>query len=274
MHPSIHVRALLAAAAVFAAGPACASSTATTTLSAFQIWVSDLDLSDGVAPALTLDPQAHSYVVPDIRSIFSDTAWPQQGDTAFGAVSSGGQVGGSSASASFAGEPFVAGATIAANAQGGSPLDVASAAAYVLTDSGQDVLILGAHTGVAFGGDVTIAWNADNPAASAFGEVDLAFSTGPGSPVSVDILRYVTGGYYGGSSDGALSGSTSSPIIVWYENDSDSPLALAYEVFVYANASDLEMVPPPVDEPRSGLMLLAGASLLWSLRRFRRDRSA
>ena len=274
MHPSIRVRTLLAAAALLAAGPAGALSTTTSTLSGFQFRVTDLDPSDGVAPSFALDPQARSHVVPDVASTFSDTSWPRQGDSAFGAVASGGQLGGSGAAASFSGDPFGAGATIAASAQGDSPLDVAAAAAYVQSDSGQNVLVLGAHTGVTFGGDVTIAWNADSPAASAFGEVDLSFFTAPGSDVFVDIQHYVTGGYYGGSGGGALAGSTTSTNFVWYENDSDTPVALAYEVFVYANASDLEMSLPPVDEPGGGLMLLAGASLLWGLRRLRRGRSA
>jgi MYXO-CTERM domain-containing protein len=44
---------------------------------------------------------------------------------------------------------------------------------------------------------------------------------------------------------------------------------VGYYVGVFANAGELEMALPPVDEPAGAGLLLAGLSLLWRARRRR-----
>jgi hypothetical protein len=56
-------------------------------------------------------------------------------------------------------------------------------------------------------------------------------------------------------------------LTVTLDNDSDGPIDVGYEVDVFANASELETVLSPVDEPAGASMLLAGAAVL--LRRLR-----
>jgi hypothetical protein len=268
MHRSFIAHALLATAALFAASSARALSTVSGTLD-FSIGLKDLDPSDGVAPSLTLDPQSRSTVFAGEVSAGASTSWTQQGDSAFGAVSTGGELDGTGGSASFAGDPFGAGARIAANAFGGPSLDIGLGRAYVSTPSdGQGSFVLGAQTGITLFASVTIAWNASNPGATTSGEADLALWQAVGA--SQDLQqRYVTGGYYGGG-DGALSGSTQGTMWIAFDNESDTPMLMGYYLALFAHASELETVPPPVDEPTGAALLLAGAgALLWGVRRRR-----
>src|SRR5476649_452715 len=122
MQRSFPAHALLAAAALLVAAPAHALSTETGTLH-FGIGLADLDPTDGVAPSLTLDPQSRSTVVAGESSSTSSASWSQQGDSAFGQVSIGGELGGTGGAASFAGDPFGAGVELAASAVGGPALD-------------------------------------------------------------------------------------------------------------------------------------------------------
>ena len=54
-----------------------------------------------------------------------------------------------------------------------------------------------------------------------------------------------------------------------YANESDASIPVGYYVGVFANAGELEMALPPVDEPAGAGLLLAGLSLLWRVRRRR-----
>jgi hypothetical protein len=272
MQSSIPVRAVLAMAALLAAGAAHGVSTATATLGDFHIGVTDLDPSDGIAPSATLDPRSMSSVFTgagaDVGNV--TTAWSQQGASAFGAVSTSGDVGGTGGSASFAGDPFGAGADIVASAHGGPSMDVGFASAGVDTPGFYNLLTLSPYTEVTFGGFTTLAWNASNPSAAAYDEVDLSFYTLDGDSQDFVSMVYATAGYYGGG-DGPLSGSApSAPLWVTYDNDSDQSLMLGYYVGVFASASEFQTVPPPVDEPAGAALVLAGAALLRGLRRRRR----
>ena len=267
MHRSFSAHALLAAVALLVAGPARALSTETGTLD-FSIGLTDLDPSDGVAPSLTLDPQSCSTVFAGEVSAGASTSWTQQGDSAFGAVASRGELDGTGGAASFAGDPFGAGARIAASAFGGPSLDIGLGRAYISTPpDGQASFVLGAQTEVTLFASVTIAWNASNPGATTSGEADLALWQVVGDSQELQ-QRYVTGGYYGG--DGALSGSTQGSMWITFDNESDTPVVLGYYLALFAHASELETVPPPVDEPTDAALLLAGVSaLLWGVRRRR-----
>ena len=268
MHRSFFAHALLAAAALLVAGPARALSTVAGTLD-FSIGLTDLDPSDGVAPSLTLDPQSRSTAFAGEVSPGASTSWTQQGDSAFGAVASSGELDGTGGSASFAGDPFGAGARIAASAFGGPSLDIGLGRAYISTPpDGQASFVLGARSEVTLFASVTIAWNASNPGATTSGEADLALWQVVGDSQELQ-QRYVTGGYYGGG-DGALSGSTPDSMWITFDNESDTPVVLGYYLGLFAHASELETVPPPVDEPTDAALLLAGVSaLLWGVRRRR-----
>ena len=269
MQLSFPAHALLAAAALLAASPARALSTETSTLD-FSIWLRDLDPSDGVAPSLTLDPRSHSTVVAREDSSITSASWSQQGDSAFAPVSISGELDGTGGAASFAGDPFGGGAHIVASAVGGPSLDVGSSVAYVDTSpDGLGGFVLGPQTEVTLSAWVTIAWSASNPGAATFGEADLAMWQVVGDRQDNFEQRYVTGGYYGGG-DGALSGSTPGAMWITFGNGSNAPVVMGYELDLFANASELEMVPPPVDEPAGAALLLAGLStLLWRVRRRR-----
>ena len=267
MHRSFPFHVLLAAAALLVAGPARALSTETSTL-VFGIALSDLDPSDGIAPSLTFDPQSRSTVFAGEASSTSSASWTQQGDSAFGPVSTSGELGGTGGAASFSGDPFGAGAQMTASAFGGPSLDVGSSAAYVDTPpDGQGRFMLGAQTEVTLFGSVELDWNASNPYAAAYGEADLGLWRVVGDDRDLLDLRYVVGGYYG-LGDGALSGSTPGSMWITFDNATDAPVTMGYGLTLFANASELEMVLPPVDEPADAALLLAGLStLLWGTRR-------
>jgi hypothetical protein len=269
MQLSFFACALFSATGLLAAGPALAVSTATTTLD-LGIYLTDLDPSDGVAPTLVLDPQSRSTAVWGVTSAGATTSWMQQGDSAFGAVSSSGDLDGTGGSASFAGDPLGAGAQIVASAVGGPSLDIGTSAAYVATpDSGQGVFVLGAQTQVTFFGAVTIDWDASNADAATFGEVDFDLWSFVGDGQDLLAQTYATGGYYG-DGFGPLSGSTPNGVTMTFANASDTPVTLGYAVEVFANASELEMTLPPVDEPAGAALLLVGVATV--LRRVRRQR--
>lgn len=269
MHRSLPAHVLFAATALLAASPALALSTVTSTLADFHIALTDLDPTDGVAPTLTLDPQSRSTVIPSEISVRGTKSWMQQGDSAFGSVSSSGDLDGTGGSASFAGDPFGAGAEIAASATGDTPLDVGASEAYVNAPPfGQGAFVLGPQTEVTFFGSVSIDWSASDVGAATYGEVDLSFWRIVGADVDFVAYGNVTGGYYG-EGRGALTGSTSNSLAITFDNDSDASVDMGYQVAVFANASEIETLPPPpVDEPAGVALLLAGvATVLWGVRR-------
>lgn len=269
MHRSFFAHALLAAAALLVAGPARALSTETGTLD-FSILLTDLDPSDGVAPSLTLDPQSRSTVVAGEASSMGSVSWTRQGDSAFAPVAVSGELDGTGGAASFAGDPFGAGAHIVASAVGGPSLDVGTSVAYVGTPSdGVGSFVLGPQTEVTLFASVAINWSASNPGASASGEADLEMWQVVGDSRDDFQLRYVTGGYYG-DGNGELSGSTPGSMWITFDNDSDAAVVMGYGLALFANASELEFVLSPVDEPAGAVLLLAGLStLLWGVRRRR-----
>ncbi len=272
MKPSFCAAALLAAAALFACGQAHAQSTATATY-VVQFGLTDLDPSDGIAPAVTLDPLASSTVV--VSSSGTGVSWQQQGESAFGAVLTGGQVGGTGGWASFAGDPFGTGASLVASATSGPALDVGSALAIVEpgADSlGYTLFTLTPETELTVSGGGFAQWNASNPGAAAYDEIDAALSR-PNDAGGLDLLwmGYVVGGYYG-TGFGPLSGSSSGDLTFTFDNDSDAPVVLGFQMAAFASASESELVLPPVDEPAKTAELVAGAVLLgWIALRRRGD---
>jgi hypothetical protein len=270
MHRSHLLPSALLAALALATTAVHATSVSSTTLSAFRITLVDLAPGDSVDPSIALDPLSRSTALPGAISPGASTFWMQQGDSAFGPVSSSGELDGTGGSASFAGDPFGAGAQLAASAVGNPSFAIGSGAAYIDTQpSGQTQFVLGAHTQVTFSGLAALDWSASTAAAAAYGEVGLDFwqmVDGNQDFVAMDSL---TGGYYGDGA-GALSGSTAGQVTITFANDSDASVVLGYGVEVFANAAELETVPSPVDEPAGAGLLLAGASaLLWGVRRRR-----
>jgi hypothetical protein len=57
---------------------------------------------------------------------------------------------------------------------------------------------------------------------------------------------------------------------ITFDNESDAPVLMGYYLGLFANASELETVPSPVDEPAGLALLLVGVPmLLWRARRRR-----
>ena len=260
---------LAAVALSLCAVSAHATSAATAALTDFHISLTDLDPSDGITPTLTLDPLARSTVVAGTGTIpwVPSTSWMQQGDSAFGPVSSSGEIDGTGGAGAFAGDPFGAGAQVTASATGGPSLDIGSGMAFI--DGGPSGLrefVLSAQTQVTFSAFATLDWSAGNPGGAAYDEVDLDLDDGIGGHLS---MQYLTGGYYG-DGNGDLAGSTSGELWATLSNDSNVSVVVSYYVGVFASASDLETLPPPIDEPASAALLLAGlAAVPWIGRRRR-----
>lgn len=271
MKGSIAARAVLAVAAICCVAAAHATSTVTSTFAAFSIGVSDLDPSDGVAPSVTLDPASTSWVFAGAGPDFLDpvVSWSAQGASAFGAASTSGDVGGTGGAASFSGDPFGAGTDIVASAHGGPSNDVGTAFAGIQNPGFYNLVTVSPHTEVGFFGTATIAWDASSPSAAAYGEVDLSLYLLDAVGQDFIGMIYATDGYYGnGSGDGPLSGtSPQMPLGLFYDNDSDQSVQVGYYVGVFASASDLESVPPPVDEPTDAALLLAGVAALLAVGR-------
>ena len=267
MHRSFPAHALVAAAALFAAGPAQALTTTTSTLADFHIEMTDLDPSDGIAPSLTLDPQSRSTVAVSLSS--APTIWLQQGDSPFGSVSvsASGELDGSGGSASFAGDPLGAGARITASAMAGPSPDVGESVAYVEQPPfGLGELVLGPQTQVTFFGSVTFDWSADNPGAATYAAVELTLWRLVGDDEQALAQDDRADGYLG-NGQGPLSGSTSSPLELSFANDSAASMVIGYQLAVRAFATGLEEFPSPVGEPADAALLLVGlATLLWGAR--------
>lgn len=267
MHRSHLSPSALFAALALATTAVHANSVSSTTLSAFRITLVDLAPGDGVDPSIALDPTSRSTALAGAVSPGASTFWMQQGDSAFGPVSSSGELDGTGGSASFAGDPLGAGAQLAASAAGGPSLAIGSGVAVINSQpSGVNQFVLSAHTQVTFSGYATLDWSAGTVNDAAYGEVDIDLRQ---DSTSFLDMEYLTGGYYG-DGVGALSGSTAGQVTATFANDSDASVEVNYFVGVFANAAELETVPPPVDEPAGAGLLLAGAStLLWGVRRRR-----
>ena len=260
--------AAITAVLLSAAGPGHATSVATSTLSDFRITLLDLAPDDGVAPALALDPLSRSTALAGAVSPGASTFWMQQGDAAFAPVASSGQMDGSGGAASFAGDPFGAGATLAASAIGRPGFAGGTGETYVDTQpSGLTQFSLAAHTQVTFSGLASLGWNASAAAASALGSVGLDFWQLVDSG-EIDVARDDLAAGYFGDGAGPLAGAASRQLTVTFANDSDAPVLLGYAVDVFADASEVAV---PVDEPAGAALLLAAAApLAWLARRRRR----
>ena len=256
--PSVPV--LVASMAIFVALPAQAQTSSTTTLSDFQIQVTDLDPSDSISPSLTLVSGALSSVAVTLSS--APTSWSQQGDSAFGQVSTSGSLGDTGGAASFAGDPLGPGQLIMASAFSGSSLANSEGVAYVVGPPGALAeFVLGAQTQVTFTGSASIDWNADNPEAATYGLVDLSFWKIIGDD-EISAGRSDAWGGYMGDGEGALSGSTSGPFELTFANDSDAAVIIGYQLDVSASATGFQGIPTPVDEPGRAALLLVGGLVL------------
>ncbi len=266
MQGSLSIHAAVAAAALFAAGAACAQSSATSTIG-LSFSLVDLDPTDGIAPSMTFDPDSRSTAIWGTDGAGGSTSSTQQGASAFGAVTSSGTLGGAGGSASFSGDILGSGTQVSASAMTATLSANGSGTAFVAGPPSEEPwFMLSPHTQVYLEGATTITWDAGSAAGAAYGEVDLALNALGSDDFS---MGYAVAGYYG-TGDGDVSGSKPGGVTVTFTNDSDLPEAVGYQVGVYANASEFEVVLPPVDEPSNAVLLLAGASALWwGLRRRR-----
>jgi len=269
MHRFRPVHALLAAAALLAAIPAHGRATSSATLADFHIDLTDLDPSDGVAPSLTLDPQAYSIV--GVMASNDVDFHSSRGDGAFAPVATSREIDSSGGSASFSGDPFGAGAVITASAfadNGGGATSIAEVdgppAALYFGD-----FVLGPRSQVTFSGTGSIDWAASGAYPSTYAVLGMAFLRlvdGQQDWVGQD---YLTASYNG---LGAPTGTISAPVELSFANTTDAAVVVIYAMGVRADALDAQMDPPsPIDEPAGAALLLVGAPiLLWGARRRRR----
>jgi len=261
-HPA---HALLAAAAMLAAEPARALSTASVTLANFQVSLADLDASDGVAPSVVFDPRLRSTVtVVDPADSYAQ----QQGDAPFGPVTFGADFNGTGGAGSFSGDPLGAGATIASSAEGNDGYATGwSGASLTAPAFGSTEFVVSARTEVTFSGDVSLDWSDSSTAAAtySFAELRLWRNIADGQDFIGDDV--VATAYYG---DGAPSGTLSAPLRMSFANNTDEPEAISFSLFLSSHATDRESYPSPVDEPAGAALALAGAAL--ALCRLRRRR--
>ena len=264
MHRFLPAHCLLAAALQFAAGPAQALTTTTATLADFQIGLTDLDPSGGVAPSMMFDPQLRSTVLVGYPVV--DPFVSRYGDSLFGPVSLSAELGGTGGSGSISGDPFGAGAVITSSAEGNDEYaDGWSSVTTTAPSFGQAEFVLGAKSQVTFSGNVSADWDASSAAAAtvAFAELRLWRNVGDEQEFFGD--DWVGAFYYG---EGAPSGSMSGPLGLTVANDSDAPEVVDFFLIVTSNATDRQSIPSPVDEPAGAALLFVGVStLLWRARR-------
>jgi hypothetical protein len=261
LHPSASLA--LAAALACAALPGHAGTVASTTLSDFRIAVVDLDPADGIAASVTLDPLSRSTAVAGLASPGANTFWMSQGTGAFGAVSISGILDGTGTggAASVSGDPFAGGATFATSAVGASNWGDGVGETYIDTQpSGETQLTLSAHSQVSFSGVASLAWSAGDPRATTYGGVDMGFLL---DSALVDRDRFSAGYCSITDAGGGLTGTASEAMTVSFSNTSDAPIVLSYFVDVNADASEVEVVASPVNEPPAGVLLFAGALPAW-----------
>jgi hypothetical protein len=252
---------MLAVALFCAAVPAHAESVASTTLSGFRITVIDLDPADGVGASATLDPLAQSTAIAGLASPGANTFWVSEGVGAFGAASISGILDGTGTggAASISGDPEGAGATFATSAVGASNWGIGVGETYV--GNGQANLTLAAHSQVSFAGLATVTWQANDPRAATYGGVDMIFFV---DSALVDRDQFFAG--YGTSTpstpDGT-SGTATQAMSISFSNLSDVPVELSFAVDVDADASEIDVLASPVDEPGGAALLLVGALPAW-----------
>ena len=264
MHRFLPAHCLLAAAALLAAAPAQAHTSTSVTLADFQISLTDLDPSDGVAPSIMFDPQLRSTVLVGYPVV--DPFVSRQGDSLFGPVSLSADLDGTGGSGSISGDAFGAGAVITSSAEGNNEYaDGWSSATTTAPSFGQAEFVMGAKSQVTFSGNVSADWDASSTAAAtvAFAELRLWRNVGDEQEFLGD--DWVGAFYYG---EGAPSGSMSGPLGLTVANDSDAPEVVDFFLIVMSNATDRQSIPSPVDEPAGAALLFVGVStLLWRARR-------
>lgn len=266
------IRSVFAASvlAVALAPAARATSTADATLSDFHIDLLDLAPADGVAPSLVFSPGTTSVASAANVSPGANEYWQQRGSGPFAPVSSSGSLFGNGGSASFAGDPSGAGATLAAHAFGGPGFGFGGGAAQAYVDnqpSGDISFVLAPRTQVTFTGLATLDWSASDPLAVAEGEVQLQFwQFTEGNFVTLasdDLVR----GWQRVPGD-PLAGSDARPVTITFANTTDAAVTLNYEVQAFAYASEDQVPATAVDEPGGAWLLLGGVlPLAWAARR-------
>lgn len=262
------VPALLAAAALLAALPAHGRATSSATLADFRIELTDLDPSDGVAPSLTLDPDAYSLV--GVMASNDVDFHSSRGDGAFAPVATSREIDSSGGSASFSGDPLGAGAVIAASAfadNGGGATSIAEVAGPPAALYFGD-FVLGPRSQVTFSGSGSIDWSASGAYPSTYAALGVTFVRlvdGQQEWIGED---YLTAGYNG---FGAPTGTISAPVELSFANTTDASVVVIYAMGVRADALDAQMDPPsPIDEPTGAALLFVGVPvLLWAARRRR-----
>ncbi len=248
-----------------------ATSTADTTLSDFHITLTDLDAADGIAPSLAFDPSSRSAATAAAVAFGGSLFWQQLGASPFGPVSSSGAMHGIGGSASFAGDPFGAGATLSAHGEAVPGLADGIGEDYVNTQTDGltsiSSFVLSPQTQVSFTGLESLAWNASDPRAAAYGEVQLLlFQWLDGEQTSISMDDFLDG--WGAGANAAQIGSESRKVSVTFANATDAAVTVDYGVLVSARASEVDVPPTPMDEPGSAWLLLAGAlPLAWRARR-------
>ena len=242
-------------ALLLGSGASHALSTSSSVLSNLSISLIDLDTVDGITPSVTLDSGSASNAEAVALAPGVNEHWSNQGSGPFGPTSAAGELLGTGGSASISGEPLVAGATFST-----------SAVAWLQDFSGsglattRGLLTLSPHTEMGFIGHAAVTWQASEPEAAAYGEVDLYLTTDLPSAQDLRQQDYFTAGYYPAAPSDSLAGIAEGDLWVAYANTSDDPVVLAYAIFVVTNANEVGVpfTPPPVPEPGGAVLALAG----------------
>ena len=254
--PRFAIVALAAGTALLlGSGASHAVSTSSTVLSDLRISLIDLDTADGITPFVTLDAGSASNAEVAALAPGVDEHWRNQGNGPFGPTSAAGELLGTGGSASISGDPLGAGATFSTSAV--AWLEDFSGSGLAATGG---LLTLSPHTEVGFTGHAAVTWQASEPQAAAYGEVDLHLTTDLLSGPSLRQLDYFTAGYYAAAPSDSLAGFAEGDLWVAYANASDDPVVLGYSIFLETNANAVGVppVPPPVPEPSGASLALAG----------------
>lgn len=245
-------------AAALVAPPLSASATdgasATAVLSDMQLQLVDLAPDDGIAPTITFTPGTTF-----IQAIAGSQNFYQELPTPFGAGTESVANGQGTASASLAGDPFAAGATITTGATvpgaAGPTPDEADAFVFF----GETGFTLSPHTEVEITGTATVAADvALTPRSRADASVAFNFFSGAGDGRTA--LTVEANALPGQDHAGATQF-----LAATFANNTDATLDVLFGAGVTATA-----VTNAVPEPPTGLLLaIGGAFVLVSSRRTR-----
>jgi hypothetical protein len=261
-----HVVATIAAAIALAAGGPASASTATATLSSFQIRLIDLNTSDDITPSVVFqDFQGGTFVAAESGTSADHLTDIHAGGSCFGEASSTAAQGVAASFAALSGDAFGGSADVSGFASASLPGTYSASTVWLGDGNNYVSFTLSADTRMVISGDASasVTNTFDDPSANAFASVFLKLTDYTG----VDNASY-------GSAEAEQYGATGTPaspitdarhIEISFENLDSASADGIFFGSVDASASDLSPM-ASVPEPSGIALALAGLGMLGLVR--------